>query len=233
MDAGSERFVPADAPIIVVALTADAAAPARALAASRPWAALEGDGPVLGELLSGLAASGTVGLVGVSGRPGPAPLSWLRRVAGDWLREHGDLDVLVWPTALTPGAALPQGTDTGWRPVTGREAPLHSDAWSRLPGFRYHLLVCAGVRCKARGADAVAAAINEELANRKAQDEDVLVTRTLCQYPCNAAPIISVYPDNIWLTAATPADARALLARLLDPEPNNQGGLAPDICAGN
>lgn len=227
MSAGTERLVPG-AQIIIVALTWDAAAHACERASDQPWAVIEGEGPVLGTLLSGFAASGTptVGLVGVSGRRGPAPLSWLRRVAGDWLRAHeGRMGVMVWPTAVAPGAELPHGAEAGWRQVTGTEAPMRSEPWDRLPGFRYHLLLCAGIRCKARGADAVAAAVAEELRARSAQDEDVLVTRTLCQYPCNAAPIISVYPDNIWLTTATPDSARALVARLLDRQDTDPPGL--------
>lgn len=216
--------------IVPVALTADAAPLAAGLAGSTtragepetpvaPWATLEGDGPALGDVLAATAGeTAPIGLVGLSARVGAAPLSWLRRVAGHWLREHpAGPGVVVWPAALPPGAALPAPEASGWRAVTGREAPLRSDAWEGLPGFRYHLLLCAGVRCKAQGADAVAAAIAAELTARRAHDDEVLVTRTLCQFPCNNAPVVSVYPDNLWLRRTTPDDARALLARLLGP----------------
>lgn len=221
---------PARAPglIVPVALTADAAPLAAGLASeagSAPaaqaggWATLEGEGPALGDVLGAAAGEDApIGLVGVSARPGAAPLSWLRRVAGHWLREHaGGPGVLVWPAALPPGGVPPAPGASGWRAVTGREAPLRSDAWEGLPGFRHHLLLCAGVRCKAQGADAVAASVAAELSARDAHDHDVLVTRTLCQFPCNDAPVLSVYPDNVWLRRTTPADARALVARLLGP----------------
>ncbi|QIK73657.1 (2Fe-2S) ferredoxin domain-containing protein [Propioniciclava coleopterorum] len=214
--------LPAGAAVVCVALTQDAAAATRALAGAGAWAALEGDGPGLASVLSGF--DGPVGLVGVAAGEGPAPLSWLRRVAGDWLRgSPGAPAVLVWPAAVRPRDGRPGADARGWRPVTGREAPLRSEAWEGLPGFRHHLLLCAGVRCKAQGSDAVAAAVADELTARGAHDHDVLVTRTLCQFPCNNAPVVSIYPDNVWLRRVSPGDARALIARLLEePDPPGQ-----------
>lgn len=222
-----EAHLPRGAVLLPVALTLDAVGRAVDLAAqparpgTRGWASLEGPGDSLPAALDALDTAGVeaVGLLGISARAGAAPLSWLRRVAGHWRRDSGaGLDVLVWPAALPPGAE-PPGTDApGWRAVTGREAPLRSEAWEGLPGFRHHLLLCAGVRCKAQGADAVAAAVAEELTARGAHDDDVLVTRTLCQFPCNNAPVVSVYPDSVWLRRVSPSDARALIARLLDEQ---------------
>ena len=44
-------------------------------------------------------------------------------------------------------------------------------------------------------------------------DNDVLVTHTGCQFPCNQAPVVSVQPDDVWYGDVDPDTARAIVAR--------------------
>jgi (2Fe-2S) ferredoxin len=38
-------------------------------------------------------------------------------------------------------------------------------------------------------------------------DDDVLLTHTACQFPCNQAPVVSVQPDDVWYGGVDPAAA--------------------------
>lgn len=143
------------------------------------------------------AAPGTeVRLVAVPSLGGPAPArSWLRRVAGHWVRANpGVLDVSV------PGGA-----------VTGSEAGLSSPAWDDVPKHGRHVLVCRGPRCTARGSAATAAALNDQLRQRELGDDDVLVTQSGCLFPCNHAPVVVVHPDDQWWGPVSAEGARALV----------------------
>ncbi len=42
-------------------------------------------------------------------------------------------------------------------------------------------------------------------------DDDVLLTHTGCQFPCNQAPVVTVQPDDVWYGAVNPAAARAIV----------------------
>ncbi len=179
------------------------------------YAQLHGEGPSLTAVLSELAELGRpLELQGGTAQPGPAPLSWLRRVAGDWQRKHPEFSHGVWVSTEVwrPG----MGRKTGeWRLVTGAEAALKSPAWQELPPARYHLLVCRGPRCNAAGAQKVHEAINAELRERGATDDDVLVTTAGCMYPCNHAPLVCVYPDAMWRHVPNAEEAVALVSELL------------------
>jgi NADH:ubiquinone oxidoreductase subunit E len=101
--------------------------------------------------------------------------------------------------------------------VTGREAGLTSPAWQEVPPVRYHMLVCRGPRCNARGGDRTHAALSAELHRRGVTDEDVLMTQTGCMYPCNHAPLVVVHPDGRWMSL--PAErVPEVLDDLLGPE---------------
>lgn len=51
-------------------------------------------------------------------------------------------------------------------------------------------------------------------------DNDVLVTHTGCQFPCNQAPVVSVQPDDVWYGSVTPEVAREIVSRhLVDETP--------------
>ena len=155
----------------------------------------EGHGPDLTDTLDAVTADGArrIELVGWTGHNGPVPLSWLRRVAGQWVRDHPEgVQIVAHGEAVRPGEVLtPQ-----WREVTGNEAPLRSTAWQDFPCFRHHLLICRGPRCSAAGAAALHSRLREKLALADALDTEVLVTVTGCMFPCNHAPLMVVWPDG-------------------------------------
>lgn len=171
--------------------TINAEAVARHMAADRS-ASLQGPGPALADVLDAVDDD-RVELVGWSRDHGPVPLSWLRRVAGQWVRgrENG-------PTVVVHvGVVRPNQELIGqWRTVTGAEAPLRSPAWQEFPSFRYHLLTCRGPRCSAVGAADLHARLQKKLAQSHVLDTEVLVTVTGCMFPCNHAPLMVVWPDG-------------------------------------
>lgn len=151
--------------------------------------------PALTDELDRLAARGVteVELVGL-GLGAPTSRSWLRRVAGDWVRRHPGISVVV-----------------ADRPVTGAEAPLTSPAWEEVPRHARQVLVCRGPRCSARGSAGTAAALGEELRRHGLGDDDVLVTMTGCLFPCNQAPVVVVHPDDAWYGAVDPSCVRRIV----------------------
>ena len=66
------------------------------------------------------------------------------------------------------------------------------------------MLVCRGPRCTALGSDRTAEALILALMRTGQGDDDVLITHTGCQFPCNQAPVVSVQPDDVWYGAVTP-----------------------------
>lgn len=184
--------------------------------------------PALARELDRLADAGAtrVTLVGVSlGSLAPA-LSWLRRVAGHWWRERSAPrpEVAVADTILgslgAPAGADPAGERTGvlddllgrTRPVTGREPGLTSPAWEAVTGHRHQVLVCRGPRCTALASDRTAEALVLALMEHGLGDDDVLLTHTGCQLPCNLAPVVSVQPDDVWYGHVDPDAARTIVA---------------------
>lgn len=221
---------------LLVGLTfpdAEECAARAAVFAADGWghAQMQGDGVSLHAALDGLAERGVrrVDLMGMTTLDGAAPLSWLRRVAGSWLRERREAEPdddefvlrvcrhVLHPGETPVGAGAGDADDWGWREVTGREAGLTSPAWQEVPPVRYHMLVCRGPRCNARGADRTHAALSAELHRRGVTDEDVLMTQTGCMYPCNHAPLVVVHPDGRWMSL--PAErVPEVLDDLLGPE---------------
>lgn len=169
--------------------------------------------PSLSRELTRLADLGAprIELVGVSlGHLAPAT-SWLRRIAGHWWRERGPdaPEVTVATAMLRNDAETPGVLDLVrevTRPIHGSEAALTSAAWDEVPAHRHQVLVCRGPRCTARGSDATAEALVRALMEHRLGDDDVLVTQTACQFPCNHAPVLSVQPDDVWY-GAVDADA--------------------------
>lgn len=157
--------------------------------------------PGLGQELTRLASQGhaRVVVVGVNlGRKAPG-VSWLRRIAAHWWREYGGTA----PTVFTASTLLENADNwpdvvASTRPVTGREAGLTSAAWEEVPRHRHQVFVCRGPRCTAAGAEETAEALVGALAEHGLGDDDVLVTQTGCQFPCNHAPVITVHPDDVW-----------------------------------
>lgn len=157
--------------------------------------------PSLSNELDRLADLGAerIVVVGVSlGSLAPA-VSWLRRIAGHWWREHpGPRPVVEVGTALVKGRDEVRAVLGMLRPVTGTEAGLESAAWEDVPEHRHQVLICRGPRCTALGSDQTAEAMILELMRLGQGDDDVLITHTGCQFPCNQAPVVSVQPDDVW-----------------------------------
>ena len=157
--------------------------------------------PTLSRELTRLADAGIerIVLVGASFGTLAPGVSWLRRVAAYWWRERsGHRPELVVATSLL-GAAddLPALVGSG-RAVDGAEPGLTSQAWEDVTEHRHQVLVCRGPRCTALGSDGTAEALILALVRHEQSDDDVLVTHTGCQLPCNQAPVVSVQPDDVW-----------------------------------
>lgn len=180
--------------------------------------------PPLTRVLTDLADGGATSIVlaGYSGSGEPPARSWLRRVAAHWLREYAGPApelLLTHELLLTADPAeLAELVDQARRqprPVTGAESPLSSPAWEDVPRHRHQVFVCRGPRCAARGAGETAAALTVELMRHRLGDDDVLVTQTGCQYPCNQAPVVSVQPDDIWYGAVSAEGIAGIVAEHL------------------
>jgi (2Fe-2S) ferredoxin len=174
--------------------------------------------PSLSRELTRLADAGTsrVTLVGVSlGTLAPA-VSWLRRIAAHWWRERPGHrpDVVVAVSLLQSDDDLPTQVALA-RPVDGTEPGLTSPAWEEVPQHRDQVLVCRGPRCTALGSDASAEALVLALMSHGLGDDDVLVTHTQCQFPCNQAPVLSIQPDDVWYGGVGPDAARLIVAEHL------------------
>ena len=172
-----------------------------------------GDPSVSAELTR-LADEGAVRitLVGVSlGVLAPA-VTWLRRIAGHWLRDRPEPR----PEVDVATALVGQDDDVAAaaavvRPVRGTEAPLTSPAWQDVPRHRHQLLLCRGPRCTAAGSDRTAEAFVLATMREGLEDDDVLITHTGCQFPCNQAPVVSVQPDDVWYGGVDPDTARVIV----------------------
>lgn len=180
--------------------------------------------PALVDVLTGLADDGaaSVLLIGAGwASPGPKR-SWLRRVAAHWLRERAAAGAAVPELRLSPtllptpdGGLLAAAVEAGGGVIDDGAAPLRCAAWESVPRHRHQVLVCRGPRCSARGAAGTATALGAELKRRGLGDDDVLVTVTGCQYPCNHAPVVSVQPDDIWYGGLSGAAVPRLVAEHL------------------
>ena len=169
--------------------------------------------PSLSRELTRLADLGAerVVVVGVSlGTLAPA-VSWLRRIAAYWWRERaGHRPEVAVGTSLAEDAAEVRALVGLTRPITGTEPGLTSAAWEDVTEHRHQVLVCRGPRCTALGSDRTAEAIILELMRQGQGDDDVLVTHTGCQFPCNQAPVVSVQPDDVWYAHVDPDAAQRI-----------------------
>ena len=206
-----------------VAARADLAASARALGGSLAFLQLAD--PSLSRELTRLADAGhrRIVLVGVSlGSLAPAA-SWLRRIAAAWWRERGPgAPVVEVATALAASTSVAdlELARAVVRELSGNEAGLTSPVWEDVPGHRHQVLLCRGPRCSAVGADATAEAMVLALMRAGLGDDDVLLTHTGCQFPCNQAPVVSVQPDDIWYAGVDEQTAeRIVVEHLVGGEP--------------
>jgi (2Fe-2S) ferredoxin len=138
-------------------------------------------------------------------------VSWLRRIAAYWWRERaGHRPEVEVGTSLASDAAELRALVGLTRAVTGTEPGLTSAAWEDVTEHRHQVLVCRGPRCTALGSDRTAEALIIELMRQGQGDDDVLITHTGCQFPCNQAPVVSVQPDDVWYGGVDPDLARRI-----------------------
>lgn len=83
-----------------------------------------------------------------------------------------------------------------------------------------HLFVCTNTvgsgkpACGKRGGDALLAAVQQKLLERRASG--VLATPCGCLGPCFDGPNAVVYPDGVWYGALDDSDVDAIVAHLID-----------------
>jgi (2Fe-2S) ferredoxin len=157
--------------------------------------------PSLSRELTRLADLGaaTITLVGVNLGPLAPGHSWLRRIAGHWWRERaGHRPVIAVANRLVTAVRDVEVALADLTPVGGNEPGLTSAAWEDVTNHRRQVLVCRGPRCTAQGSDETARALLLKLMEAGLGDDDVLVTHTGCQFPCNQAPVVCVQPDDVW-----------------------------------
>lgn len=194
-------------------------------------AALQGSRPALVDVLTHHYAadpSRPIHLIGYNQAGIGASRSWLKRVAGHWLRTNPDAQVYVSTqlvSELTP-SAIAEALQAKVRPVTGGEAGLTNPTWEDPPAHRAHLLLCQGPRCLANGAKAVADNLYNHL-QAEGIAEDCLITLTGCLYPCNRAPVVCVQPHQTWLhadpseLATTASQVKTMISKHIQP-PNER-----------
>ncbi|MGH3351688.1 MAG: (2Fe-2S) ferredoxin domain-containing protein [Nocardioides sp.] len=154
----------------------------------------------------------TITLAGVSLGPIAPGQSWLRRIAAHWWRERTGHrpEIHVATRLATTRDELPEVMDET-RPITGTEPGLTSPAWEQVPSHVRQVLICRGPRCTAKDAEETAKAVILEAMEAGLGDDDLLITHTGCQFPCNQAPVLSVQPDDVWYGAVDAAAARAIV----------------------
>lgn len=174
--------------------------------------------PSLSTALTRLADAGAERIVLVAlttSRLSPG-VSWMRRVADAWWREYGD-NAPQLASAQRLFRSLPE-LEVLWTEATRTASPmrgtgpgLNSAAWEEVPRHRHQLFVCRGPRCTAAGAEQSTEALVLELMRHELGDDDVLITHTGCQFPCNHAPVVSVQPDDVWYGKVDAAAAREIV----------------------
>lgn len=151
-------------------------------------------------------------LVGVDLGPLAPAHSWLRRIAGHWFRERAaPRPILNVATRLTTSLEDLDATLSACKPISGNEPGLTSTAWECVSAHRRQVLICRGPRCAAQGGEETMRALILGLMEAGLGDNDVLVTHTGCQFPCNQAPVVSVQPDDVWYGDVDPDAARAIV----------------------
>ena len=155
-------------------------------------------------------------LVGVDLGPLAPAQSWLRRIAGHWFRERtGVRPTLNIATRLINSLDELDAALGDCKQISGTEPGLVSAAWEHVSGHRRQVLICRGPRCTAQGGEETVRALILSMMEAGLGDDDVLVTHTGCQFPCNQAPVVQVQPDDVWYGGVDPAAARAIVTEHL------------------
>nr|WP_245398709.1 (2Fe-2S) ferredoxin domain-containing protein [Oceaniglobus trochenteri] len=157
-------------------------------------------------LWQALAALLAEGVRDITLRPVGLPFSqslmtWLPGAAGEWLARPENANCRLWitddasqddavlsalvraPVTRVPIAPMPRGS-------AGK-------GWDAPPRHRHHVLVCTGPRCHLRDAPDLLGLLKAEISRLRIED-DCLVTATGCLFPCNAGPVVVVYPRAEW-----------------------------------
>jgi len=87
-----------------------------------------------------------------------------------------------------------------------------------VPPFRYHLFVCMNIRssedprgcCSEKGSDRIRNFFKDEIKKRGLKGM-VRANQAGCLDACAYGPSVVVYPDGVWYTVKTDADAREIL----------------------
>lgn len=91
---------------------------------------------------------------------------------------------------------------------------------SMIPRHARTAYVCLGPRCALAGGwhtyDRLRRALGPR-ANATAGDDRMLVVRTACQGPCNAAPLVTVQPEGIWYGPVPAGEEQAIAEARLTP----------------
>lgn len=157
--------------------------------------------PSLSAELTRLSDAGhtRITVIGIGLGPlGPA-VSWLRRIAAYWWREWpGEHPELLIATRLAKSLDELGDVAASTKAISGDEPGLTSQAWESVTGHRHQVLVCRGPRCTAKGSFETTRAMILAMMEHGLGDDDVLLTHTGCQFPCNQAPVVSVQPDDVW-----------------------------------
>lgn len=174
--------------------------------------------PSLSAELTRLADLGekTITLVGVSLGPLAPGHSWLRRIAAHWWRERAGTrpEIQVATRLANSLEDLPQLWAEMWaqtRPLTGTEPGLTSPAWEQVSDHVRQVLICRGPRCTAKGSEETAKALILGAMEAGLGDDDLLITHTGCQFPCNQAPVVNVQPDDVWYGHVDALAAQAIV----------------------
>lgn len=77
-----------------------------------------------------------------------------------------------------------------------------------LRSIQQIVLVCQGKDCKKAGAKDVVCGVKNALKELGAHRE-TMILKTKCTGQCKKAPLMSVQPDNVWVTEATEKSAHA------------------------
>lgn len=104
-------------------------------------------------------------------------------------------------------------------PVSQWSAKLGEPGWQYPIKRRWHMLLCTGPRCQARGAPEIRRAIQQWLKQHDIQENDpqkgVQLNGCSCLYPCNQGPLLVINPGDTWYASLTPEQIPALLNKHL------------------
>lgn len=164
---------------------------------------LEQDGASMWQALSAMRADGASD---ITLRPVGLPfsqslMSWLPGAAGDWLARGENAGVQLWLADDTASDADVLSTiarsPVGRRAILPKPQGSLGKGWDEPPAYKYHILVCTGPRCHLRDAPDLLGLLKAEI-NRLQLGQDCLVASTGCLFPCNAGPVVVLYPRGQW-----------------------------------